>query len=77
MKFKIFFLFDAKSLGVLFDAVFQQVHYQLVGRQDDGRVGDLSYELSKKSSVESKVAFLPSNQAGRLNEGLVFGTLLT
>lgn len=46
----------------------QQVHDELIGGQNNGSIGDLPDELSKKSSVEGEVAFLPEHQARCLYE---------
>lgn len=54
----------------------QQVHDELVGGQDNGSVGDLPDELSKQSSVEGEVAFLPEHQARGLHERPVLAAFL-
>lgn len=55
-------------MALSLSALSQQVHDELVGGQDNGSIGDLPDELSKKSSVEGEIAFLPEYQACCLHE---------
>lgn len=64
------------TLALLLCVVFQEVHNQLVGGQDNGCVWDLPDELGKESSVEGQVPLLPCHQPCCLQESFVLGALL-
>lgn len=54
----------------------QQVHYCLVGAHHDGRVGDLTHQLSGQPTINATNTFLVSHCAQRLPEPTVLGAFL-